>query len=153
MKTRFHLNPASPSWLEICRSKGWTVDSVFPSGGLYETLKQKLLSVSGHVVVLHFEEDLQKILSRGRFYRGYNSRTMKGDPCGCHRNAANLWSVNRRKLSIVTGYALSVDGGWRQHSWCVDEDHKVIETTTKRVLYFGFPLTPAEAAIFLYNNG
>src|SRR4051794_38435785 len=35
-----------------------------------------------------------------------------------HRNLGKLWMAVRRKLSAIgSGYALSDDGLWRQHSW------------------------------------
>lgn len=162
MKLRARLRPVSRKWLSACRKNGWTKNTRLPPPSPlwrkqypardYEALKQRLLDAAGFAVCLHQEEDLPFLLSRGEFYRGYNSRTMRGQNCRCHANSAALWDVNRSKLRIVTGYALSRDGMWRCHSWCIDKDDKVIETTEKRVLYYGYPMTPAEAEEFLDNN-
>ena len=164
MKLRARLQPMGRSWLARCREQGWTKDTKLPRGHVsplwrkrfplrdYEALKQRLLAVAGQAVCLHQEEDLPQLLSRGEFYRGYNSRMMKGEAGRCHANSSRLWERNSSKLRIVTGYALSRDGAWRQHTWCVDKDDKVIETTEKRVLYFGFPMTRAEAEEFADNN-
>lgn len=115
----------------------------------YEKLKQRLL-VTGQAVCLHHEPDLQTILSRGQFFRGYNARMMRGESCKCHGNSAALWDANRNKVKIVTGYALTRDGVWRQHTWCVNGDGCVIETTEKRLLYYGFTMTHTEAEQFFH---
>ena len=52
---------------------------------------------------------------------------------------------------LVTGYALSDDGLWRQHSWVMD-DQVIYETTVKRTQYYGFVLDPAEAVRFWVTN-
>jgi hypothetical protein len=71
-------------------------------------------------------------------------------PHECHANAA-FWEQNRGQfpVAIVSGYALSEEGLWRQHSWLIAKPYRrwtVIETTVRRVLYYGVVLTDAEAA-------
>ena len=69
-----------------------------------------------------------------------------GLPSRCHENAANLVISDPDNLVLETGYALSDDGLWRQHSWVVTRRKSaVIETTVQRYRYFGIPL-PVEAA-------
>lgn len=95
---------------------------------------------------MYYEEDLHDILARGVFLRGYNAMFMPGEACRCHANSAYLWDVNRKTMLIATGYALSRDGMWRQHSWCVSrKSNRVIETTEKRLLYYGFIMTDRES--------
>ena len=55
---------------------------------------------------------------------------------GCHDNCEilNLFNDSNK---VFTGYALSSDGLWRFHSWCVDENNYIIETTESRLLYYG----------------
>ena len=84
----------------------------------------------------------------------------KGEPSQCHTNSAMLWEANksrtlegpyREELALATGYAMSEDGLWRQHSWCVLRTParvKVVETTVPRVAYYGFVMTHAEAERF-----
>jgi len=119
-------------------------------------LRVKLLELGGHTVCLLQEEDLDKIISRGEMFKGRGSLMMKGRPSQCHANSAELWNVNKNKVEIVTGYALSLDedglGVWRQHSWLVTKEGRVVETTTKRKTYFGFRMTTVEAEEFYYNN-
>src|SRR3954466_5978278 len=48
----------------------------------------------------------------------------------CHRKVAKLWLAEPRKLSAVgMGYALSDDGLWRQHSWGIKDEGRIVETT------------------------
>jgi hypothetical protein len=70
----------------------------------------------------------------------------------CHQNVASLW--RGRKFGIVgiaTGYALSEDGLWRQHSWGVLRDG-VLETTETRAKYFGIVLQGEKADHFAVCN-
>jgi len=53
----------------------------------------------------------------------------------------------------MTGYAISADSLWRQHSWCYDRRRqRVVETTERRVAYLGFRMTVNEAVWFRDNN-
>ena len=70
----------------------------------------------------------------------------------CHQNVAAIWKS--RKFGIVavaTGYALSEDGLWRQHSWGILRDG-VLETTEARVKYFGILLQGSRADHFAEFN-
>ena len=68
----------------------------------------------------------------------------------CHRNSCLLWR-NNTNVTIVTGYALSDDGLWRQHTWCIMGE-EVWESTTRRELYFGYVLNTKEAEKFYAEN-
>lgn len=116
-------------------------------------LRKRLLAINGEFVLFTlFDEDLPKILSRGRTWPSARSIMKEGEPCRCHQNSAFLWSNNRRKLKVVTGWALSDDGLWRQHTWCWwPKQRKVVETTVSRVAYFGFEMTTPEAEELLSN--
>ena len=116
-------------------------------------LIKKLLSLGGKQVCIPcIEEDLNDIYNRGFYQKGNKSILNKGRPSQCHRNSCILYE-NNKNLSIVTGYALSDDGYWRQHSWCFDNEKQVIiETTTKRIAYFGFTMTEEEAEQFCFDN-
>jgi hypothetical protein len=70
----------------------------------------------------------------------------------CHQNVASVWT--KKKFGIVgvaTGYALSEDGLWRQHSWGILRDG-VLETTEVRVKYFGVVFQGERADFFAANN-
>ena len=120
-------------------------------------LKDRLLSFGGDSVCFPgIEEDLNKIMERGVLWDGSGAEMMRGLQSQCHANSANLWSNNQDKTVIMTGYALSVDGMWRQHTWLVAFDDNdcpyLVETTEYRVAYYGFAMTYDECDRFLYWN-
>lgn len=52
----------------------------------------------------------------------------------CHDNVDKLFAKKKIKQK-VTGYGLSKDGLWRQHSWGKDNDGNIVETTESRIAY------------------
>lgn len=150
-------------WIETLKNKWWSVhyekSEDRPMGKLSE-LRDRLLSIGGCDVVLPIvEDDIDNILKYGQLWDNISSRLMKGRPCQCHSNSAELWYNNRDSsvthgefaLILCTGYALSRDGLWRQHSWLVQakpRSNVIIETTRGRVAYYGFGLTYAQANEF-----
>jgi len=115
-------------------------------------LEQKLLTQGGTRMVYRDEPDLKLLLSRGEPF-DEPAELVAGESGQCHLNVARFWNEQREELAIVTGYALSEDGLWRQHSWLIRKNSvpgqsRLIETTIRRVKYFGVRLTEAEAAIF-----
>lgn len=118
-------------------------------------LINKILKFGGHEVCMPLiEEDFKNIINRGVFIYGHGACLIKGNPSDCHRNSCAIYENDGSgDIIIMTGYALSSDGLWRQHSWCYDmEIQQVIETTKKRVAYFGFPMTHDEADDFCFDN-
>jgi hypothetical protein len=68
----------------------------------------------------------------------------------CHYNVASLWDQRKergRLKAITTGYALSEDGIWRWHSWGLTTT-RIIETTIRKLQYFGIPLHAEGADYF-----
>lgn len=122
-------------------------------------LQQTLLSFGGEEVCMPFylDDDVEKFITRGQLWYGDPHLMMEGAPSRCHMNSAMCWRENQDKVLIATGYALSDDGMWRQHSWCVyiheDEgENMIIETTEPRVAYFGYVLNEEESFQFYMNN-
>jgi hypothetical protein len=75
----------------------------------------------------------------------------------CHQNVTyfykNYIEKNSDICNIVTGWALSDDGYWRQHSWIYLADYdEIIETTEERKKYFGFILNDKETEEFIFFN-
>ena len=116
-------------------------------------LHERLLALGGRWPLLPvIEEDLARLLSRGEARRG-PPVMRRGELSRCHANSACLWDANKDKLELMTGYALSHDGIWRQHSWCWwPARRKVVETTESRILYYGYRMTPIEAEKFWEAN-
>ena len=119
----------------------------------YGALFDLLLSHGGYAAAPRPENDLIKILDRGYLRDGRDAKLMRGRPIGCHSNSALLWTENRDNSVIVTGWAMSDDGVWRQHSWVKHlGTNQIYETTNERLLYYGFDLTTAEAELFYDEN-
>lgn len=152
---RVQTRVMNAAWKERLDAKLAHICSENPDGH-YKELADRLLSFGGeHVCFPCIEEDMDKILSRGQLWMGDKVDLKKGEPCHCHSNSAYLWDANRDKTTIATGYALTEDGLWRQHSWVIHlkpRQNRVVETTTKRLIYFGFAMTEEECEEFLYNN-
>lgn len=117
-------------------------------------LKARLLEMGGLGVVLAYREPhLEEILGRGLLLDGRYHVQDRGEPSRCHANTALLWENAPDRIGIMTGYALSDDGLWRQHSWAWHfQRGVVIETTLPRTAYFGVLLTDDEALAFAEAN-
>jgi len=154
IKLRAKLEQPKPRWVRFLRKRGFTACTKF-DGGQLDELKKRLLDIAGFAVVLPaIEDDLENIMKKSKLWRGYNSISMKGEACHCHTNVCHLYMANRQRTRICTGYAMSRDQAWRQHSWCVDlASDRPIETTEKRVLYYGFMMTLEECRQFCFENG
>lgn len=114
-------------------------------------LQDRLLLFGGDWVALQFEPDLESLLDEGKLIHG-NVVFNRMEPCKCHKNCAQIWDRYPKIYKIATGWALSEDGIWRQHTWLMEEK-TIIETTERRLLYYGIVLGDAEANNFwLINN-
>jgi len=108
------------------------------------------------VVYLGPEPDLDELFARGQLWPGTRAEHVPGRESQCHRNSSLYWARNMGSALIATGYALSEDGLWHQHSWCIDVGAdgtpRIIESTVPRVAYFGFVMTAEESAEFHLGN-
>lgn len=82
---------------------------------------------------------------------------VRGTPNECHANAGELWMRREGAISLCTGYALTAEGIWMQHSWCVttgDQEKKLILETTpvEWEKHFGCVLDEQESFIFAMAN-
>lgn len=141
-------NPDS-EWRDLADKRGFTKGR----GPLrHRRLKNILLDIGGWAACIPAHEpDLAAIIGRGRRFGG-ESRTVKGERSRCHSNSSLLWEANMDKARICTGYALSSDGMWRQHSWVFFSELGLVETTEKRLQYFGYIMTLPECRAFLEDN-
>jgi hypothetical protein len=107
-------------------------------------LATKLLAYGGtKVVIPYLEPDILELFKRGTIVQMNKLRIIKGYRNSCHSNSAK-YSLKHPGTTMYTGYALSDDDMWRQHSWVVDTKG-IIETTEKRIAYFGIPYTIEQA--------
>jgi hypothetical protein len=119
-----------------------------------KVLERRLLDLGGLTALLFRPDpDIGRLLERGRYFPCSGARMCRGGDSACHGNACLLFVESKGCVRIATGYALSDDGLWRQHSWGVTaEDWSVVETTLRRIRYFGFVLSDAEMLVFTAQN-
>jgi hypothetical protein len=115
-------------------------------GAKWGQLTTCILAYGGRAVVppLALESDITELLAGTCVERSVRLR--KGRPNQCHQTTAAAWDEGKLD-AIVTGYALSEDGLWRQHSWGLARG-VVIEPTEKRTAYFGIELRGSRADEF-----
>ena len=111
---------------------------------VWALLRADVLAVGGVEVVPPMvpELHLAALLLDAVTEPGSTAVLVSGEISNCHENAHALFraGVTPTGLTVValwTGYALSDDGLWRQHSWARSADDRIIETTTPRLIYFG----------------
>ena len=144
-----------PNRFAELEKKGYTLGTKAHIAEL-DSLKDILLGIGGYAVILPgIEEDIVSLLSNGSLKDDvdYDIVMVPGKPIQCHENAAFLYDCAPYRYELWTGYGMSDDGIWRQHSWCFEQaSQSIIETTEQRMLYFGFHLEDEAADYFVYNN-
>lgn len=124
-----------------------------------EELEKKLLNIGGDKVVeCAYEPHLDSLLSEGRLMNPSTVEVISaGEMSQCHRNCAQIFLARDEnfedsdKVEIGSGWGLS-GGMWRQHTWLVINDDKIIETTVERDKYYGITLEGEEAEKFAFKN-
>jgi hypothetical protein len=114
----------------------------------WERFERLVLQHGGRRVVPPLKPDplIDLLTAEARVVDGASIAVRSGDPGECHRNAVGLWRTGQCD-AIATGYALSKDGLWREHSWGV-RDGEPVETTVARLKYFGIVMTDDRATWF-----
>ena len=115
-------------------------------------LREKLLSIDGLEIVPRPETDLEKILENGHLFDN-PVEVISGLPSQCHSNCAHIWFHYQDDCKIAVGWGLSDDGLWRQHTWIITHDDRLLETTEERIKYFGVKLNKSESEYFFKCNG
>lgn len=151
-------------WKERLKSQWWATNysgdvrrlvNEIPDYSKIVQLRERLLKIGGEEVCIPFvEEDINQILEYGQFWT-HSPKLMKGEPSQCHYNSCCLWNNNKKNTLIATGYALSKDGMWRQHSWVIHiklRSNQVIETTVPRIAYYGYVMNFKMCEDFYENN-
>jgi hypothetical protein len=118
----------------------------------YRELEERLLGIGGNRVDFRLEPDLATLLAHGNAYRP-DRRVFESMSNSCHENASELWVRDYPDTDIVTGWALSDDGCWRQHTWGFrPEGGTWVETTEPRIAGYGIALVGQEALQFAIEN-
>lgn len=112
-------------------------------------LREKLLGVGGVEIVAIYEEDIDLLLEEGKLFEKSVS-TVDMENSNCHSNVAYLYSEEKCD-EICTGWALSEDQLWRQHSWALSNG-RILETTEKRKKYYGVVLKNDRRKDFISFN-
>ena len=118
-----------------------------------EVLRTRLLVIGGVELVAppNRDPDVPALVEQGELITG-SVKLESMDSSRCHENLSELWTDRKTGLTAIgTGYALSKDGLWRQHSWGM-KDHEIIETTKERTTYFGILLEGSTADAFAQAN-
>ena len=61
---------------------------------------------------------LREVIHRGQLFTGKRVKA-EGEPNKCHTNSSKLFLKSEGRLRLCTGFALTEEGWWVQHSWCV----------------------------------
>ena len=114
------------------------------------TLNNLLLSITGYGTNIREDILLDNIISKGFIFNKRVKRYL-GVVGQCHLNSTYLWSQNKDKYQLCTGYAL-FQNVWYCHSWLVDiHDDMITETNPAEYeKYFGYILSIAESE-WLFN--
>ena len=143
------------------RQSGKSVDELmreaFAGDQKYIRLESTLLAISGKRMVWMPEPHLDELLSRGKvFPKHFRFLSTRGPANECHQPTARKYERMPEYYQIATGYALSKDGLWRQHSWiCCRNPSRGAPyepTPIKRECYYGFLLSDEEATEFVQSN-
>lgn len=165
LNNQIHPYDGDKDWKTRIRDNWWAKDYTgeVPRGRKpILALRDSLLEFGGCEAVLPVvEPDIESLLSRGQLWDNTEIKFKEMAASRCHQNASLIWLKNKDKQDgkslkiLCTGYALSEDGFWRQHSWIIEVTNrgsKIIETTEPRVAYFGFGFTYEESEMFVEEN-
>ena len=114
-------------------------------------LEHRLLELGGTFALLFLPDpQIGDLLERGQYFPAARALMCLGAAHNCHANAAMMLVTSKGDVRIASGYALSDDGLWRQHSWGIDaHDGHILETTERRLRYFGYVMDDRESAMRL----
>ena len=68
----------------------------------FNPLKEKLLKYGGERVAETYEEDLDKLLTRGELFEPDEILVRKMTPSKCHRNCADVYKKNKNLKYLIT---------------------------------------------------
>lgn len=154
------FEPLDRSRAKFLRQRTARMSKAVPA---YASLRTRLLKLGGIDVVppvidsssvaqlARQRYDVGHVLQAGRTWLGARAKNEEMATNSCHRNVARLCKSCRGH--IASGWALSMDGLWREHSWLVKGKGKaneyLIETTVSWLLYHGYILNNEEMDWFV----
>jgi hypothetical protein len=144
-------NPTPLGWL-VFRSNYMKEGASAVTGDLdaaTQAICARLLAIRGTRVAVQAADTWSSplILHGGKLLSFTDIILKKGQRNRCHDNSAALWKKKPQSYLLVTGWALKQDV-WRRHTWLLDKQGRVVETTVPQELYFGVILTDEEAQAF-----
>lgn len=126
-------NHITPENINFLRSRPWYQSKV------YDPINDKLNKICPHTHVVAVPWSVIDITTPDCVeFNPEKTRVIckKMRDSDCHNNCDDLYKSNKI-TSVYTGFALSDDGKWRLHSWGIDRNGHIIETTCERVMYYG----------------
>jgi len=129
-------------------------DALLPGYGLaWAALCAAVLSRGGQLVVppTEPEQHIETMTGNLADWPAKPAVLRRGANNACHTNSANAWLAGKVEL-MVTGYALSDDDLWRQHTWAISAAGVLVESTCLRVAYVGVALAGQDALRFAFAN-
>lgn len=164
-KSSLSWNPMDDDWKDRCKSTQWWAQNSYEDASKFYdiekplsrklyNLRDKLLTFGGEMACMpaYPDTDTDNIIKYGQLWLGKNHKMMRGLPSQCHFNSCRCWVANTDKTRICTGFALSPDGMWREHSWLIHikpQSNIIIETTVPRIAYFGYVMTTEQCEQFV----
>ncbi len=105
-------------------------------------IRRRLLALGGEEVQIWAQaygpEEAELLWQYGQLWSPKKLEYRLGAPCHCFDNSQLL--ADEGCGDLIYGFGLSRDGLWRPHAWVWLED-RILETTAKRLIYYGFNFT------------
>lgn len=118
----------------------------------FEELRKILLEIGGEEVVPLPEPNLEKLIEEGEVFDG-KVKYVEGATNQCHENVLEMYRSDDGDGDICTGWGLTrQDALWRQHSWFLSSEERIMETTTPRHVYYGVVLKGLDLDWFVVAN-
>ena len=160
MKFKFSISPGNTKqdqqeWFALWNKINSKLSAKYT---IVEKMLAKLLHAAPGSIFINplnrFEEpsdvsEFASIYKRGKFSDSGKAVRRPMRHSNCHGNVSALYQ-DKKIDHIVTGFALTTDGAWREHTWGL-KDGDIVETTVRRLLYFGKVLDEKEADSFAEN--
>ena len=130
-------------------TEGATIPDVLPNRAKnLAMMRDAILNYGGHAVLLDtLDPDTSMVLRSAQYQSGIAVVLIPGEESKCHHNAIREYWGDRENTVLFTGYAADETGVWVRHSW-IERNDALLETTSRRLAYYGVRLTSAQAELF-----